>query len=130
MRRDFVTLTDTGTVQTVFASLARTATPTPVDNSNDGYRGVHLIINCSAVTSSPSVVFTIQGLNAITGVGYTVLASAAIVGTGVTVLRVFPGATASANVTANDCLPSVWRVIATHGNSDSITYSVAANLLP
>lgn len=130
MRRDFVTLTDTGTVQTVFASGARTATPTPVDNSNDGYRGVHLIINCSAITSSPSVVFTIQGLNPITGVGYTVLASAAIVGTGVTVLRVFPGATASANVAANDCLPSAWRVIATHGNSDSITYSVAANLLP
>ena len=44
-------------------------------------------------------------------------------------LRVYPGLTASANVTASDVLPATWRVEAVHGDTDSITYSVSANLI-
>lgn len=60
---------------------------------------------------------------------YTILASAAITGTGTTVLRVYPGLTAASNLVANDILPSTWRVNLVHADSDSITYSVAAQVV-
>jgi hypothetical protein len=103
---------------TVFASAARTATPTAFDGSNLSGRGLHLIIDATASSGSPSVVFTIQGKDPVSGKFYTILASAAITGTGTTVLRVYPGLTAAANTVANDVLPKTWRVIATHGNAD------------
>lgn len=114
---------------TVFSSAARTATPTPFDGVNYDGKSLHLVIDCTAVTSSPSVVFTLQGKDAISGKFYTILASAAIVGTGTTVLRVGPGLTTAANLVANDVLPRSYRVIATHGNSDSITYSVGMSIV-
>lgn len=116
--------------QTVFASAERTATAASDTYANARHRGVHLVIDATAVTDTPSVVFTIQGYSPLGNDYYTILASAAITGTGTTVLRVFPGATASANVTANDQLPALWRVNAVHGDADPITYSVNAVLLP
>ena len=115
--------------QTVFTSAARTATPTPFDGVNYNGRGLHLVIDCTAIVSSPSVVFTVQGKDDISGKFYTILASAAIVGTGTTVLRIFPGSTVTANLAANDIITRDYRVIATHGNSDSITYTVGASLI-
>lgn len=114
---------------TIFASAARTATPTPFDGVNYDGKSLHLVIDCTAITSSPSVVFTLQGKDAVSGKFYTILASAAIVGTGTTVLRVGPGLTAAANLVANDVLPRSYRVIATHGNADSITYSVGMSIV-
>ena len=128
---DGVTLTGATTTgqTTVLASAARTATPTKAVQSNPGARGLHLIIDVTAVTATPSVVFTIQGYSALGGDYYTVLASAAITATGTTVLRVYPGLTAAANTVANDVLPPAWAVDAVHGDADSITYSVAASYL-
>lgn len=114
---------------TPFASAARTATGNSGDLYNGQHRGLHLVIDVTAIVSTPSVVFTIQGKDDLSGQYYTILASAAITGTGTTVLRVYPGLTASANVTANDALPLTWRVLATHGNANSITYSVGACLI-
>lgn len=117
-----------GTV-TIYESAARTATPTPADRTNTTARGVHVIIDVTAVTSTPSVVFTIQGKDSVTGKYYTVLTSAAIATVSTTVLRVVPGITDAANLAVSDQIPYDWRVIATHGNANSITYSVAANLV-
>lgn len=125
----FAALTDAGQTLSVYASAARTATPTAVDQANVGYRGVHLTIDCTAVTSTPSVVFTIKGLDPVSGKYYTILASAAIVATGTTRLSVYPGCIAAANSVANDALPAVWKVDAVHGNANSITYTVGANYL-
>lgn len=116
--------------KTLFASAARTATVNGDDQYNLGYRGLHLVIDVTAAAATPSVVFTVQGKDRTSGQYYTLLASAAITGTGTTVLRVYPGLTASANVAANDVLPECWRVIATHADADSITYSVGVSLLP
>jgi hypothetical protein len=127
--RKSVNITETGGIITVFASAERTATAASAVFNADGYRGLHLIIDCTAVTDTPSVVFTIQGYSGLGNDFYTILASAAITGTGTTVLRVFPGATAAANVVANDALPSVWRVNAVHADADAITYSVQASML-
>lgn len=115
---------------TLLASAARTATNSTADQSNAGFRGLHVVINVTAVTATPSVVFTIQGKDEASGAYYTILASAAITGTGTTVLRVYPGLTAAANTVANDALPGAWRVLATHGDADSITYTVGASLIP
>lgn len=114
---------------TILASAARTATPTKVDQDNLYWRGVVVTIDVTAVTSTPSVVFTIQGKSTLGSDYYTILASAAVTGTGQTVLRVYPGLVAATNLVANDVLPRVWAVDAVHGNANSITYSVSANLI-
>ena len=114
---------------TVFSSAARTASENSADLSNPYARGAVIVIDVTAVTATPSVVFTVKGKSALGSDYYTILASAAITATGQTVLRIYPGRTASANVTASDVLPATWRVEAVHGDTDSITYSVSANLI-
>jgi hypothetical protein len=113
----------------VFTSAARTSTHSSPDRSNDYGKGIVVVIDVTAVTSTPSVVFTIEGKDPTSGKYYTILASSAITGTGTTVLRVHPGLTAAANSVANDILPAVWRITATHADSDSITYTVGASLV-
>lgn len=108
----------------VLASAARTATVASDWFTNSEYRGIDVVINVTAAAATPSVVFTIQGQDPVSGEAYTILSSAAITGTGTTVLRVYPGLTAAANTVANYALPRVWRVNAVHADADSITYSV------
>lgn len=114
---------------TLLASAARTATTASDWFCNDEHRGVHVTINATAASATPSVVFTIQGLDRTSGQTYDLLASAAITGTGTTVLKVYPGLTASANAVASDVLPRDWRVRAVHADADSITYSVGFSAL-
>lgn len=114
---------------TVFESKARTATENSRDFRNPDGIGAIVTIDCTAITSSPSVVFTLQGKDPASGKYYTILASAAIVGTGTTTMRVHPDLTAAANTVAKDMMPAVWRIIATAADSDSITYSVGVSLV-
>jgi hypothetical protein len=114
---------------TVFASQARTATHNSPDLINPGARGLLLVINVTASSATPSVVFTIQGKDPASGTYYTILASTAITGAGQTILRVHPDLTAAANQIAKDILPRTWRVLATHDDTDSITYSTGFSTL-
>lgn len=119
---------------TLLASAARTATVNTADVHNatvDGapIRGVKVTIDVTAASATPSVVFTIQGKDPLSGQYYTVLASAAKTGISTTVLSVYPGIAASANVSANDVMPTTWRVNCVHADADSITYTVAADVL-
>lgn len=114
---------------TVLASAARTATASSSDITNYNGRGAHIVINVTAVTSTPSVVFTVEGKDALSSAYYTILTSAAITGTGTTALTVYPGATAAASVAVSQILPRTWRVTATHGDADSITFSVGASVI-
>ena len=106
----------------VAESAARTATGnfSLISNTTGGA----FIINVSAVTASPSVVFTVKGQDPASGVTWDILASAAITGTGTTVLRIHPSLTGSANTIAKDFLPKAVVVTATHADADSITYSI------
>jgi len=116
----------------VFGSTARAVAQTynsPDIANDEGGTGLVLVIDVTAATSSPSVVFTIQGKDPASGKYYTILASSAITGTGTTVLRVHPDLTAAANSVAKDMLPAVWRVSAAHGNTNSITYTVGASMV-
>lgn len=116
--------------KTVYASAARTATPTANPLTMEGARGVHVVIDVTAVTSTPSVVPTIDGYDPLSGKWYNLLTGAAITATGTTVLKIYPGITAVANGAASDVVPDVFRVVCTHADSDSATYSVAAHLVP
>lgn len=110
----------------VYASAARTATPDTMEFDVPRRRTLTLVIDVTAVTATPSVVFTIQGVDRVSGKTFDVLVSAAITGTGTTVLRVNDALTAAANTIAKDAIPPVIRITAVHGDADSITYSVAA----
>ena len=118
------------TALTLLASAARTALQTGSDQTNNAYRGLVVTIDATAAADTPSVTFTIQGKDDLSGKYYTILASAAVTGISTTVLRVYPGLTASANVTANDVLPKTWRLTVAVADADSLTYSVGATLLP
>lgn len=117
---------------TVLASAARTATVTTGIQSkamNVTHRGVLIVIDVTAASATPSVVFTLQSNNS-DGLTWTDdLASAAITGTGTTLLLAHPDAPDRANVSENTALGQKWRVKATHADADSITYSVKAYLL-
>lgn len=109
--------------QPIFASAARTATPTPATIACESGQGL-FFINVTAASATPSVVFTISGVSPNGSTLYTILASAAITGTGLTVLRVSPHLTAAANTIAKDILPASLSIAAAHADSDSITYSM------
>lgn len=111
---------------TIHASSARTATPSASD-IHDMHIGAHIIIDVTAVSATPSVVPVIQGLDEVSGKYYAILTGIAITATGTTVLKVGPNIQALANGAAKDFLPAIWRVTMTHGDSDSITYSVSYN---
>lgn len=114
---------------TILASAARTADTQSADQPNYNGRGLHLVIDATASADTPSVVFTIQGKDALSGQYYTILASAAVTGISTTVLRVYPGLTAVGNLTANDILPAIWRVDCNAADADSITYSIGASTI-
>lgn len=115
---------------TVLASAARTATPDTQEFELVGHSasGLHVVIDVTAVTLTPSVTVNVSGVDRVSGKTYTLIESAAITAIGTTVLKVGPGLTAAANTVANDIVPSVIRVTATHADADSITYSVGAHL--
>lgn len=114
---------------TLLASANRTASVNSADFTNHTARGAVFVIDATAASATPSVVFTIQGKSSLGGNYYTILASAAITGISTTILRVYPGITTGANAAVSDVLPFVYRVIAVAGDADPLTYSVSANLI-
>lgn len=112
---------------TVAASAARAAANTyQWDFENFSGQSLIVVIDATALADTPSVVFTIQGIDPVSGKTWDILASAAVVATGTTVLRVSPHLTAAANTIAKDIVPARLRIKAVHADADSITYSVAA----
>lgn len=111
---------------TILSSAARTSTPT-IDNfrTRPGSRDLIVIIDVTAVTSTPSTIFTILGYDPVSGKTWTILASTAIATAVTTVLRVSPELTGSANLIAKDIVPAWFTVTAVHGNANSMTYTVA-----
>jgi hypothetical protein len=115
--------------RTVFASAARTATPTPVPLTVSYARGLALVIDVTAIVTAPSVTVAIEAFDATSGKWVALLTSAAITAVGTTVLRIYPGLAVAANLSANDVLWEQIRVTPTHANGNSITYSISAHLI-
>lgn len=102
-----------------------------IDQTNGGFRGVKLVIDVTAITgTTPSLIVTLQGKDAASGKYYNMFVSASLTAVGTTVLTLYPGLTAAANVTANDVLPKVWRVITTvAGTTPAVTATIGASLV-
>lgn len=117
------------TQETVLASAARTASVDSTDFTNHNAKGLHIIVNVSAITATPSIIAAIQGKDPVSGNYYDLLVGTAITTTGINVLKIYPGIGQIANGAASDLLPRIWRVSIAHADVDSITYSVGANLV-
>jgi hypothetical protein len=113
----------------LLASAARMATVDSDDQMNTKGRGAHVIIDVTAISATPSVVPHIQGFDPLSGKYYDLLIGIPILETGTTVLKLYPGIVASPNVAASDILPRHWRLRMVHANTDSITYSAAAQVI-
>lgn len=111
-------------------SLARTAAVNTPDQTNFGHKGLHLIIDVTVDPALASITPTIQGKDPLSGKYYDLLVGLAIAATGTTVLKIYPGIAATENVAASDILPLIWRLKMAVADADSITYSVAAMLVP
>ena len=110
-------------VGTLLASAARTETQTTPDQTNYNSRGIHVILDVTAIVDTPSITLKIEGKSA-SGIYYTLLEGAAVTGVGTHIYKVMPWATPVANEAVADLLPRTWRVVVTHADADSITYSV------
>jgi hypothetical protein len=115
--------------QTVFASAARTATPTAVTVNTRRSKGLTLVFDVTAVTSTPSTTVAIEGYDNLSNSYFPILTSAAVATAVKTTMRVGPGLTAGANVTFADYLPDQIRISPVHGNANSMTYSISVHLL-
>jgi len=113
--------------QSIYASTARTATPTSVSIDDRRVKGIHVVISATAASATPSVVPTIDGWDPLSETWYNILTGAAITGVSAVILRVHPDLLAVTNLAAGDFLPARYRVVMTHGDADSITYSVGIN---
>lgn len=119
-----------GRSKSVLASAARTATPDTEElELPAGTRFVTLVIDVTAVTSTPSTTVTIAGVDRTSGKLFTIGTSAALAGTGTVTLKVGPGLTAAGTTVYNDMVPPVIRITSTHGNANSMTYSVGAHFV-
>lgn len=115
-----------------FPLLARTATPTAFTLELSPVAGLIVVIDVTAIVTAPSVVCTIDGVDAASGKFWNILTSAALNAvTGATprVLKIGRGITVAANLAVADLVPERLRITMTHGNADSITYMVTAHQL-
>lgn len=119
-------------VRTIYASAARTATPTAVTVNTGRHKAIQLVIDVTAVTATPSVVPVIAGVDSLSGKDYALLTGAAMTESGspyTRVLTVGPALPVTSNVSANAPLPDYIKITFTHADSDSITYSAALHLI-
>lgn len=118
-----------GRSHTVYASAARTATPDTEElELPAGTRYITAILDCTANAATPSVVLKIEGVDRVSGKVWPLIEDAAVTAAGQT-SRVYvgPDLTAAANVVAKEPVPPVVRFTVTHGDADSITYTVGAH---
>lgn len=107
---------------------ATTVTYTSPDIVNTVARGVKVTLDTTAIGTG-SVTLTIQAKDKASGKYTTLLAGAAVITNVTNVYTAFPGATVTANVSANDWLPEIWRIVVTANNANPATYSVGASTL-
>jgi hypothetical protein len=100
---------------TPYASAARTATPTAVVINARNYTKLRLVMDATAVTSTPSVTVTVEVFDTASGKWCTLLTSSAIATVSTNILTLVEGLTGQVRITC------------THGNANSITYSLGAH---
>lgn len=107
----------------LLASAARTVDTNSPDQVNYNWRGGHLIINVTVLTTS--VIPTLQGKDPISGNYYNLLTGPSITTPGYTIMKLYPGIQPIAGAAASDILPRTFRVSMDHLDATTMTYSVA-----
>lgn len=102
---------------------AVTTTQTGPDMQNITASGVKVVLDMTTVGTG-SVTLTIQGKDKQSGKYYSLLAGAAVITNSTNVYTVYPSAVVTANVSANDALPEIWRWLVTANNVNPATYTV------
>lgn len=90
-------------------------------------------IRATALSATPSVTVKIQGWDTDgSGDWVDLLTDAAVTDANPTVsqLKLYAGAITAANAALDLPAPKKWRVIATHGDADSLTYELFVDLWP
>ncbi|MEP6756510.1 MAG: hypothetical protein ABJA67_13475 [Chthonomonadales bacterium] len=108
-----------------FAQSTTTASPSPVEKTNETARGAVAYINISAIDAGVTLTVSIEAKDPASSAWVNILTSAALSAVAMTTLKVCPGLPVSANVSANDGLPLNWRIKPIQGGSaGNITYSI------
>lgn len=116
--------------ETILGSAARTTAQSVTIDNAAGYRGVHVIIDTTVDGGTASITPSITFTSSLGSDDVTILTGAAIADVGVIRLSVYPGAVAAANTVADSWLPAEWKFKMAVADSEEITYSVNALLLP
>jgi hypothetical protein len=109
----------------LITAVAVTTSQNSGDQTNYNWRGVKVALNMTSVGTG-SVTLTIQGKDTVSGSYYTLLSGAAVVTNVLNVYEVYPGVTATANVSASTTVPRTFRVLVTANNANPTTYTVGA----
>lgn len=104
-----------------------TVTQTSPEFRNEYGCGAEIYFNMTAVGTG-NVTLTVQGKDPTSLVFYTVLSGAAVATNGFIKYQIFPGAATTANVSVNDLMPFIWRIVVTANNANPTTYSAGVTL--
>jgi hypothetical protein len=111
------------TREVVLASAARTATSTTTLETK-GALGCFVYVDVTVDPAAASVVANIDGYDSFADEAWTILDGGAMAAVGFFKYWIYPGATVTANVSANAWLPDKIQINMVHADADSITYSV------
>lgn len=115
---------------TLVHSAAGAGTYTTDDINASKGRGVIVVIDITAVGGTPTDTVTIEGKDRVSGKYFPLLVSTALATTGTTALRIYPGITATANVSASDIIPDTIRVKSViAGTTPSITATISTTIV-
>jgi len=129
---------NTQRIITILSSAPRTATTNSADYVNLGeisnIRGAYITLDVTGAADTPTITLSIKAKDYVSGAYESVLVAATgVTTTGTHTYLIYPGIGAAANdVTQIQSypLPMQWRVTVEHTDTDPITYSVGALLIP
>lgn len=114
------------------AARAATASFTGTDIHNAGYGTAHVYLDVTLDPAAAAITLKIQGKDSLSGDYFDLLSGSAVsaVTVGPNRYSVGTGVLTVANVSLNYALPKIWRVVVTGADTDSMTYSISAEMLP
>jgi len=126
---------------TLLASGARTTTqtldPASIAGASAVYAGtvagdcevLEVFCNLTAFTTAASLTLSVEFYDTASAAWVSVLAAAALTATGTKRLLIGPELVTAANAVLASLVWPRWRVVATHGNANSHTYSVTCRAI-
>ncbi len=116
--------------QTILPSASRTVLQTGNAIGTGGRQFLIAVLDLTSVNGvTPGLTLSIEGYDKVSAKWYNILSGAAVVAVSTNVYKVGPGLPATANVSANSCLPGLIRITIAVADADAATYSVGICLM-